>query len=380
MLHSIDKVGIPYHTVHMDHLGPFIKSRKGNTYLLVAIDGFTKHVMLTAVKSTKAEPTAKFLKSISEIFGPPARVITDRGTAFTGRAFEKLCKEHHITHIRNATSTPRANGQCERINRMLIPAIASMSHDPENRDWDEYIANIQWAINNSKHGVTGETPFHLLFGYRPRDLGGNPLRDALMTWEHKAVNIDEKRRVALERIRENQNRQQEIYNKKRARANHFQVGDIVLVRRDANIVGESRKLLPKYRGPYIITEVLPYDRYRLEDVPEIQRTQKFYKGIAAVDVLKKVEAEDELEGNDAIEQDHSEESAGEEETSEEAPDGGSEVSKEEGSKKESKEIRRKRKPAYLNEYVMGVSEDGKDLGWPNVGNKYRLGELKKQSW
>lgn len=39
------------------------------------------------------------------------------------------------------------------------------------------------------------------------------------------------------------------------------------------IVGESSKLLPHYKGPYVITEVLPNDRYRVSDIPGLQRTQ-----------------------------------------------------------------------------------------------------------
>ena len=50
--------------------------------------------------------------------------------------------------------------------------------------------------------------------------------------------------------------------------------------------GESKKLLAKYKGPYVITEVLPHDRYRIQDLPAIQRTQKLYEGVVAIDQRK----------------------------------------------------------------------------------------------
>lgn len=41
-LHPIPKVSVPFSDVHLDHLGPFIQSKKKNAYLLVLMDCFTK--------------------------------------------------------------------------------------------------------------------------------------------------------------------------------------------------------------------------------------------------------------------------------------------------------------------------------------------------
>ncbi|KAL1444019.1 hypothetical protein MTO96_030080 [Rhipicephalus appendiculatus] len=68
-LHSIDKVGKPFHSIHIDHLGPFVRSKSGNAYILVAVDGFTKFVLLRAVRNTSAGPAAQFLRDVAGIFG-----------------------------------------------------------------------------------------------------------------------------------------------------------------------------------------------------------------------------------------------------------------------------------------------------------------------
>ncbi|KAI8125026.1 hypothetical protein CVS40_4844 [Lucilia cuprina] len=47
------------------------------------------------------------------------------------------------------------------------------------------------------------------------------------------------------------------------------------------------------QGPYVITDVLPNDRYRVSDIPGLQRTQKFYNGVVAVDQIKRVLSPDE---------------------------------------------------------------------------------------
>lgn len=49
MLNPIEKVAIPLRTLHIDHLGPFVKSHKKNAYLIVAVDAFTKYVFMKAV-------------------------------------------------------------------------------------------------------------------------------------------------------------------------------------------------------------------------------------------------------------------------------------------------------------------------------------------
>ncbi|KAK9753505.1 hypothetical protein QE152_g2056 [Popillia japonica] len=76
------------------------------------------------------------------------------------------------------------------------------------------------------------------------------------------------------------------YNKKRAEVKDYQPGTLVMIKRKAPSTGESRKLQEKYKEPYVIVEQLLQDRYPIKDMPETQRNQKFYRGVAAVDALK----------------------------------------------------------------------------------------------
>ena len=47
----------------VDLAGPFPADKNGNTYIVVAVDSFSRFVMAKAVKSTKAEETARFILS-----------------------------------------------------------------------------------------------------------------------------------------------------------------------------------------------------------------------------------------------------------------------------------------------------------------------------
>ncbi|KAK9731327.1 Integrase zinc binding domain [Popillia japonica] len=150
-LNSIDKIGIPYHTIHLDDLGPFVISKRGNSYVIVAVDGFTKHTHLKAAKDPTAREVVKFMDEICNIFGPPQRIITDRGTAYTSTAFP-------IIHVLNVSATPRASGQVERLNSFITPALATLTKAP---DWDRQIGRLQYGINNTYHKAIKTTPFRL---------------------------------------------------------------------------------------------------------------------------------------------------------------------------------------------------------------------------
>lgn len=118
-LHPIPKIPIPFHTIHADHLGPFMKTKSGNTHLLVIIDAFTKFILMYAVKSTQTKHVIKSFEECIKIFGVPRRVITDAGTAFTSHIFREFVVNSGMTHHLNAVALPRGNGQIEQNNRTI---------------------------------------------------------------------------------------------------------------------------------------------------------------------------------------------------------------------------------------------------------------------
>jgi transposase InsO family protein len=135
------------HTLHIDHLGPFVLSTRRNAYLIVVIDGFTKFAFLKAVRNTKVDPMLKFLDEIFNMFGVTRRIVCDRGSSFTSKHFNDYCKRMSIKVNYNATATRRANGQAERYNTTILNAL-STSTDNENK-WEEAVHHIQWGLNMS---------------------------------------------------------------------------------------------------------------------------------------------------------------------------------------------------------------------------------------
>lgn len=270
-LHPIDKVSVPYHTVHIDHLGPFIKSRKKNTQLLVIIDGFSKFSIIEPVRSTKAKYVIRALEDIINIFGVPVRVISDRGSAFTSHSFKTFCTEYGIKHVLNAVATPRANGQCERFNRTILSSLAAMNGGCEDDKWDVHVKAVQRGLNGTVHRVLGTTPAEVLFGCKPRSAAESILLNELQD-ELDRVDLCDLRQKVQTRVVADQTLQKKRFDAKRSKPVDYQVGDLITVAKtDLPATGESKKLLPKFKGPYRITAKLPNDRYAALKVSERYR-------------------------------------------------------------------------------------------------------------
>lgn len=126
-------------------------------------------------------------------------VITGKGAALTSEKVRAVCERLRITHVKTATAMPRANGQVERHNRMITPAVASMTKREDGRDWDSTLPHVQWGISNTVHQATKTTPFGILLKFRSWSITGDCVEDNLT--ESFDKELEEKRAVATENIR-----------------------------------------------------------------------------------------------------------------------------------------------------------------------------------
>lgn len=284
-LHPIEKIAEPFDTLHIDHLGPFVQSKRKNKYLIVVVDAFTKFVFMKAVQSTRVRPLIAFLNDIVENFGVPKRIISDRGSCYTSKQFEEYCKNLNIKHVLNASATPRANGQVERYNRSILSALTTSMTDEAK--WDEEVAKVRWGLNSTKNSTTGKSPYELFFGYVPRGVANAMIANEVELEPSYDSNLKKTRKEVKEVIEVKQKEQKSRFDKKRSKGRKYVEGEQVLVRTTLGTnQGQSRKLLPKYSGPYVITKVLDNDRFAIEDAKGSTRSQRKYQGIVSLDKMK----------------------------------------------------------------------------------------------
>lgn len=347
-LHPIPKISTPFHTIHIDHLGPFVTSKRKNVYILVIIDAYSKFIVIKAVKNTRSNTSIAVLRDYFGTFGLPTRLISDRGTSFTSDKFKKFMTELGIRHIQNAVASPRANGQVERYNRTILDSLAAQNHGHDEKLWDDRLLQVQWGLNNTINKGTGKSPSEILFGLKlintseghimseinsdltnqivedvldkeidnenvrgdigvsignqssqvspSLDIGsGEVLKENEVT-SQSMVQMDQETsspRPNVEKLRsevdkfilEAQEKQKHNFDKKRKPARNYNVGDLVRIEKNVHSVGKSKKLLPKLSGPYKITKVLNNDRYEVCDTPITKKGNKTYTGVFAVDKI-----------------------------------------------------------------------------------------------
>jgi hypothetical protein len=113
-------------------IGPLPTAPRGFNRVLVAIDKFTKWIEVKPVTCPKADRVLDFLVELVHRCGLPHRIITDLGSNFNNHQFWEYCENRRID-IRYVSFThPRANGQVERANEMVLGALKKRLHDVAN--------------------------------------------------------------------------------------------------------------------------------------------------------------------------------------------------------------------------------------------------------
>ena len=129
-------VGAPMDRVATDILGPFPVSDRGNRYVLLVCDQFTKWTEAYAIPDYKAHTVAaKLVDEFFSRFGPSLELHSDQGSTYESVLFKEVCKLLDIHKTRTTPFHPSSNGMVERFNRTLLDMIA-MYIDENQKDWD----------------------------------------------------------------------------------------------------------------------------------------------------------------------------------------------------------------------------------------------------
>ena len=277
-LHIYEKGNLPFHTLHIDHVGPLEKTKSKNLHIFGVVDGFTKFIKLYPTKTTSTIEVIKWLKQYFENYSKPYRIVSDRGTCFTSKVFREFLEQENIVHVLNATASPQANGQIERYNRTVIPILSKMVSD-KKQQWDKLLANVEMVMNNTWNRAIKDIPSKLLFGIVQNFGKINDLSQYM-----NMLNLAEDR--DLDKIRDDAKNNilvGQLYNKKQhdkhcKNNTVYKENDLVMIR-NVKVSGEAGKLQPKFKGPYRVKTVLDKNRYIVEDVPGFQISNIRFEGI-----------------------------------------------------------------------------------------------------
>lgn len=153
----------PWQRLYIDFLGPYPRSKKGNAFIFIVLDQFSKFVLLKPMRKATAVEVIKYLETeVFHVFGVPESIWSDNGVQFIAKEFQALVKQYGVTHIRSASHAPQSNAS-ERVNRSILAAIRSYIGKGQHT-WDEQISAIGSALRNNIHDGTGFSPHYLVFG------------------------------------------------------------------------------------------------------------------------------------------------------------------------------------------------------------------------
>ncbi|GKV48032.1 hypothetical protein SLEP1_g54871 [Rubroshorea leprosula] len=255
----------PFAQWGVDLLGPFIKGKGGCTFLVVAVDYFTKWIEAKPLSMTTERKIEEFLfNSILCRFGIPKRIIVDNGPQFRAAALRSFCKDYGIELSLTSVYTPQSNGQAESANKIVLRGLRTRVIFARS-NWVDELNKILWSCCTTPSSATGETPFNLAYGAEaviPVEVGLSSVRsdrhDDQINGQLLRENLDlveEVREMARIRNMAHQGSVARFYNK-RVRARQFQVGDLVLRKAElTNTCSHMGKLAPNWEGPYMVAQV-----------------------------------------------------------------------------------------------------------------------------
>lgn len=158
--------------------------------------------------------------------------------------------------------------------------LSKLSDKFSNKHWYLILVEVEHAINNTVNRTTGRTPSQLIFGLEQRGPCVDQLKEFVSTANHPgARDIQNMRAQAADKVAKLQNYQEKVFNAKHKAPRIYKLGELVMIRNYETTLGVSKKLLPKFRGPYEIKKTLGNDRYVICDPPGFQNTHKFYEGV-----------------------------------------------------------------------------------------------------
>ena len=254
--------GLPMERVHFDILGPLPVSNKGNVYVLVIIDQFTKWVESYALPDQKAESIAeKLVFEFISRFGCPLEIHTDQGRNVDGSLINSICSLLQVRKTRTTPYHPSSNGQCERYNRTILQMVRCFMTG-NVKDWDVHLPILMGALRSVPNRNTGYTPNMLMFGrevWGPENLifGVNTEPPACVDdfVTRLQERVERAHRIVRKSLRESQAVQKRTYDNKTVQ-HSYGVGDLVLKRDWAGKKGESPKLRPIWKGPLLVVKSL----------------------------------------------------------------------------------------------------------------------------
>lgn len=271
----------PFEQVVVDILGPLPTTEAGNKFVLLFMDVFTKWPEGVALPEVTASIVMDcFWAEVVSRHGVPRILSSDNGSQFRAKLVQDVCELLRIKKRYSTTYSPTSQGNVERMNKTLAERMAFFANAQQS-DWDILLPTMLFSYRTAIQAAISDSPFRLVYGrdcVLPVDVRMNvrdvEYIDQLDYKSQLALNITSIWHHASQQNRKADQTRALEYDKKLRVAN-FQIGDLVLVKKENPPQGLSRKLYPfRYTGPWRILAIhntYHYEVQNLSDLSEVVR-------------------------------------------------------------------------------------------------------------
>ena len=266
-LQPIDPPETKWQVVTMDFIVPLPKTKNGNSGIMNVVCKLSKMIRLIPITEDINAPKVaqKFKEHVYRSHGLPSKIISDRDPIFMSKFWKSLFKSLQTKLAPSSAYHPQTDGQTEISNRKveeMIRAFANFRKD----NWDEHLIDFEVAYNSAINSTTLCSPFFVNYGIHPKIVPleslatNNPSADEFLKTTQEAT------KFAYDRIHIQNAKMAEYANKSRL-PHTFSVGDRVwLATKNLSLEdgSGSRKLHPKFCGPFEITQKINQVTFRLK--------------------------------------------------------------------------------------------------------------------
>jgi transposase InsO family protein len=113
------------------------------------------------------------------LYGVPKKIVSDRGTQFTSRFWEKLHEKMDTKLNFSSAYHPQIDGQTERVNQILEDILRACALKDKKR-FDKCLPYVEFSYNNSYQQSLKMSPFEVLYERCDCSTGPGPIRCTLI--------------------------------------------------------------------------------------------------------------------------------------------------------------------------------------------------------
>ena len=260
-------VSEPLERIALDILGPLPETERGNKFVLVLSDYFTKWTEAYAIKNQEAVTIARVLIDNFVVrFGVPKCILTDQGKNFESTLFKEVCRILGIHKTRTTAYHPQTDGQVEKFNN-TVACMLSAYVNKRQTDRDIHLPIVLMAYRSCVQETTKFTPNMMMLGHEiniPLSILAGPTPDhqycPIEYVEDLHKNMSEIFSQAYQNTQKEQGRMKLNYDIKQY-GKPFEKGQKVYLLTPFKKPGLASKLVYSWEGPYEIVERLSHANY-----------------------------------------------------------------------------------------------------------------------